>query len=144
MGDGPQTRFAQTCGPLKPPSPLRCSVRSNGEGARATAKAKAKAKADSLDTAAWRIPRRQKDGPRMRPVLCPDSWSYQRRGTIAAAATVVADETGAPRFGATHSRNTNHASDTAPTLNSVSAGTRIHTSRPTIGCCMNSAERANQ
>src|SRR5690606_22375824 len=32
MGDGPQTRFAQTCGPLKPPSPLRCSVRSNGRG----------------------------------------------------------------------------------------------------------------
>src|SRR5690606_16573309 len=38
-----QARFAQTCGPLKPPSPLRCSVRSNGEGARATEKAKAKA-----------------------------------------------------------------------------------------------------
>ena len=48
------------------------------------------------------------------------------------------------RRGATHRRNTNQASATAPTLNSVSAGTRIHTSISTIGCCMNSAERAYQ
>ena len=46
------------------------------------------------------------------------------------------------RPGATHSPSTNQARANAPTLKMVSPGTRIQTSRSTIGCCMNSAERA--
>ena len=44
--------------------------------------------------------------------------------------------------GATHSRNTNQAIAIAPTLKIVSPGTRIQISMSTMGCCMNSAERA--
>ena len=46
--------------------------------------------------------------------------------------------------GAIHSRATNHARASAPTLKRVSPGTRIHTSMSMIGRCMNSAERAYQ
>src|SRR5690606_13625845 len=40
-------------------------------------------------------------------------------------------------LGAIQRRSTNQASASAPTLKIVSPGTRIHTSRSTIGCCMN-------
>ena len=52
------------------------------------------------------------------------------------------DSTIASRFGAMYNRNTNQASATAPTLKTMSPGTRIQTSMSTMGCCMNSAERA--
>jgi hypothetical protein len=48
----------------------------------------------------------------------------------------------ASRRGATHSRNTNQVSATAPMLNTMSPGMRIQISSSTIGFCMNSAERA--
>ncbi len=47
-------------------------------------------------------------------------------------------------FGLIHSRRVNQARATAPTLNTVSPGTRIHTSIWMIGCCIRSAERAYQ
>jgi len=47
-------------------------------------------------------------------------------------------------FGLIHSRRTNQARATAPTLNTVSPGTRIHTSIWMTGCCIRSAERAYQ
>ena len=62
----------------------------------------------------------------------------------AAAAAAAVEDTGFSRLGATHNLSMNQARAAAPTLNSVSAGTRIHTSRSMSGCCMNSAERAYQ
>ena len=59
-------------------------------------------------------------------------------------ATSVATVIAGAFFGAIQSRATNQAMDTAPTLKIVSPGTRIHTSISMTGCCMKSAERANQ
>jgi hypothetical protein len=67
-----------------------------------------------------------------------------RRGRFQGQASLGCATGSGSRRGASHRLATNQTNASAPTLKSVSAGTRIHTSMSTIGCCMNSAERANQ